>query len=87
MKSEQPKSLRPARQVPIFALSMDDTAAALHVSKPIVYSLIERGVLRTFLIGKRRLTTPEWIGEAVSALAAEQAPSPAEAAALRRSAA
>ena len=87
MKAEQPKSPRPARQVPIFALSMDETAAALGVSKPIAYALVERGVLRTFVIGKRRLATPRALAAAVEALEAEQAPMPADTRSNRASAA
>jgi excisionase family DNA binding protein len=78
MKAERPKSLRPARQIPIFALSMDEAAAALDVSKPIAYALVERGVLRTFVVGRRRLTTPRALAEAVETLEASAAPMPDE---------
>ena len=69
--------MKPARQIPTLALSMDETAQALNVSKPVIYQLVERGVLRTFVIGKRRLATPEAIGTAIRALEETAAPMPA----------
>jgi hypothetical protein len=69
--------MKPDRQIPALALSMDDIGRAMGVSKPIVYQLIESGVLRTFVIGKRRLATPEAIGEALRTLEASAAPMPA----------
>lgn len=78
MKPERPKSPRQAREVPIFALSMDDIATSMGVSKPITYGLVERGMLRTFVIGKRRLATPRAVAECVEALEAAGAPLPNE---------
>lgn len=69
-------ALKPARQIPIVALSMDEAGLSLGVSKPITYGLIERGVLRTFVVGKRRLTTPAALAEAVAKLEAESPPMP-----------
>lgn len=60
--------MRPPRQIPTFAFSMDEVAQSIGVSKPMVYALIEGGLLRTFLIGKRRLATPEAITHAVREL-------------------
>ena len=69
--------MKPARSIPALALSMDETAQALNVSKPVIYQLVERGVLRTFVVGKRRLATPEAIGAAIRSLEADAAPMPA----------
>lgn len=82
MKSDRKPPLqaatRPARQIPIVALSMDEAGLSLGVSKPITYGLVERGVLRTFVVGKRRLTTPAALAEAVAKLEAEAPPMPSE---------
>lgn len=69
---------KPARHIPVFALSMDEAGLALGVSRPITYALIERGVLRTFVVGKRRLTTPAALAEAVATLEAEAPPMPSQ---------
>jgi len=42
-------------------VSLKDTAKALGISRPTVYKLIHEGKLATFMIGSRRLTTPQAI--------------------------
>jgi excisionase family DNA binding protein len=42
-------------QAPKLALSIVEAGAALGVSRPTIYVMIQRGQLRTVLIGRRRL--------------------------------
>ena len=46
-------------------VSITNTAKALGVSRPTVYKLIRNGKLETFMIGSRRLTTPEAIRKCI----------------------
>lgn len=72
-----PRTDRPAIQ-PV-ALSMDDAARALGITKPVTYDLIEQGLLRTFLLGRRRLTTPDALRDCVSELERRDSTPPSEA--------
>jgi excisionase family DNA binding protein len=54
--------------LPVIAMSMDDAAKSLGVSKPTVYALEREGRLRTFAIGRRRLVSPEALRECVRLL-------------------
>lgn len=66
----------PSPPLPRLTLDMRDACTALNVSKPSLYALINEGRLKTFLVGKRRLTTPALLEQCVAALAANDAPLP-----------
>lgn len=67
--SAQASSEAPA--LPVIAMSMEDAAKSLGVSKPTVYALERDGKLRTFAIGRRRLVSPEALRECVRRLEIE----------------
>ena len=57
-KAKKAKKIRPP--VPRVALDMDECGDALgNLSTPSVYSLVEQGHLKTFVVGRRRLATVE----------------------------
>lgn len=50
------------------ALTMDEAAAALRLSVPSVYWLVNRGFLRTYTFGRRRLVSLEALEACVRGL-------------------
>jgi hypothetical protein len=64
--------------VPRVALDMDEIGASLALSTPGVYGLVEAGLLRTFVVGRRRLASIEAIAECVRTLEAQAAPLPSQ---------
>ena len=73
--------------VPRFAVDMSDAGDALGVSTPGAYSLVEQGLLRSFVIGRRRLVSLEALAECVRQLEAQGAPLPSASDANNRKAA
>lgn len=71
-----PRDPESAAAIPRVALSMDEAARSFGVSKPAVYQLAEAGVLKTFVIGKRRLVSVEALAEAVRTLESGATPAP-----------
>lgn len=75
---------RPGAAVPRVALSMTEAAHSLGVSRPAVYGLVERGLLQTFTVNRRRLVTPRALEVCVSQLEAAGSPLPQDCPSNRR---
>lgn len=60
------------------ALTMDQAAAALNVSVPTVYRLINDGLLQTFTIGRKRYASLHAVRECVQKLEERGAVLPAD---------
>jgi len=86
MTKKSPATAKKAqrRDVPRVALDMDEIGASLGVSTPSIYLLAERGLLRTFVIGRRRLATIEAVQACARALEAQGAPAPSQSGANNR---
>lgn len=55
----------------IFKLSLDAIVAATGESRAVVYDAIKAGHLKTFLVGRRRFSRPEYVREWVDLLERE----------------
>jgi len=64
--------------VPRVALDMDEIGASMALSTPGVYGLVEQGLLKTFVVGWRRLASVEAIAECVRLLESHAAPIPSQ---------
>jgi len=62
--------------VPRFALDMDEVGTSIGISTPKVYGLVEEGLLKTFLIGRRRLATPDAVSACLRELEQREPPLP-----------
>lgn len=56
-----------------FALSVDEAANAVGISRPTLYEQIKTGRLRTFKVNNRRLVSPDALREWVKAQEDEEA--------------
>ncbi len=52
-------------------IPLDGIIAATGESKPVIYDAIKAGHLKTFLVGRRRFSRPEYVREWVDFLEAE----------------
>lgn len=56
------------REVPAVLYRVDEAAAALRLSRSVLYELIRSGRLRTVKVGRRRLVPVEALAECVALL-------------------
>ena len=61
------KNTDPGIVAPV-ALTMDQVAAALNVSVPTAYRLVNEGLLRTFTVGRKRFASVQAAQECVQTL-------------------
>lgn len=62
--------------VPRAALDMDEVGISIGISTPKVYGLVEEGLLKTFLIGRRRFATPDAVSACLRELEQREPPLP-----------
>lgn len=62
------QSVKPLVEVPAVLYSVDEAAAALRLSKSLLYELIRSGRLRTVKAGRRRLVPVTALAEYVASL-------------------
>ncbi len=54
-------------------ISLDETVEASGESRPVVYDAIKAGHLKTFLVGRRRFSRPEYVRDWIDFLERESA--------------
>lgn len=75
-KKAEAEAPPPIIERPFF--SIDETSVKLDVSRPTIYAMIEKGQLKSSLIGRRRVITRANFEKYVNALSEQDAPLPSE---------